>query len=498
MSTPTPLLSIQHASKTYDGTPALVDAALAVRPGQVHALMGENGAGKSTLIKILAGVVRPDRAEIAINGQAVNLHSPKDAYDQGLRFIHQELQVVPQTSVAENLALGQPYPRWLGVLVDWAALNQMASATLARLGITHIDPRQPMARLSLGDRMLVKIASAFAEGERRALIYVLDEPTAALNAAESERLFRVIGELKAQGCGLLYVSHRMDEIFTICDTVTVMRDGRVIATQSIQETSRAGLIRLMTGRELSQSFPPRTSQIGERVALEGRGLLQGVDFQVREGEILGIAGLAGAGQSDLLRQLIGAVQAQSGSLHLHGSRYQAGSPAAAWGAGFAFVPGERRAQGLLLSRSIRENISLPHLGRLSHAGVLLDRGREARTAADLSEQVRLKSTGSGQLTRQLSGGNQQKVVFARALAGEPRILLLDEPTRGVDVGARFDLYGLIRAASAAGTAILLASSDLGELIGLCDRILILRDGRATQTVSTAGLKQHDLLALCYG
>lgn len=498
MPTLTPLLSIQHTSKTYDGTPALVDAALDVMPGEVHALMGENGAGKSTLIKILAGVVRPDRAEIRISGQPVSIHNPKEAYDRGLRFIHQELQIVPQVSVAENLALSQPYPRWLGVLVDWRKLHQQANRALERLGISHIDPRQPMARLSVGDRMLVKIASAFASSTQAASIYVLDEPTAALNASESQRLFAVIRELKAQGCGILYVSHRMDEVFEICNTVTVMRDGRVISTQAIQQTSRGGLIRLMTGREVSHAYPPRTQSHGPQVVLEGRGLLNGVDFQVRAGEILGIAGLAGAGQSELLKAIMGALPSTVGTLSLEGQPMRPAHPADGWEEGFAFVPQERREQGLVLSRSVRENISLPHLRRLSTSGVLLDVGRETRLADDLGKQVRLKATSNRQLTRQLSGGNQQKVVFARAMAGQPRLLLLDEPTRGVDVGARFDLYTLIRQASIDGTAILLASSDLGELLGLCDRILVLRRGRGATVVEAAGLTQHDLLALCYG
>jgi ABC-type sugar transport system ATPase subunit len=498
MPTLTPLLSIQHASKTYDGTPALIDAALELLPGEVHALMGENGAGKSTLIKILAGVVRPDRAEIRINGQPVSLHSPKAAYDRGLRFIHQELQIVPQIAVAENLALSQPYPRWLGVLVDWQRLYRQASESLGRLGISHIDPRQLMAHLSMGDRMLVKIAAAFAAGAAKASIYILDEPTAALNAAEATRLFAVIRELKAQGCGILYVSHRMDEVFEICHTVTVMRDGRVVASQPIQQTSRAGLIRQMTGREVSHAYPPRTNPVHEEVVLEGRGLLNGVDFQLRGGEILGIAGLAGAGQSELLKAIMGAVLSKAGTLSLNGRSLRPRHPTDGWRRGFAYVPQERRVQGLLLSRSVRENISLPHLRRLSMGGLLLDQAHEEQTAAALGSQVRLKSTGSGQRTRQLSGGNQQKVVFARAMAGQPRLLLLDEPTRGVDVGARFDLYTLIRQASLEGTAILLASSDLGELLGLCDRILILRQGRSAAPVNAAGLTQHDLLALCYG
>ncbi len=497
-----PLLSIRSASKTYGSSPALIDASLDLLPGQVHALMGENGAGKSTLIKILAGVVTPDHVEIRLQDRPVNIHNPQDAFTLGLRFIHQELNVVSQLSVAENIFVSLPYPRRAGFLVDWPRLHADATQVLAQLGIHHIDPRQPIARLSPGDQMLVKIASAFVGADQsNASIYVMDEPTAALTGDETARLFHVISELKAKGCAVLYVTHRMEEVFQICDTVTVMRDGRVVETRPIQGTTPNDLIRLMTGRQLEQTYPARLAPIGQAVVLDVRDLstrrIGGIRFQLRAGEILGVAGLTGAGCSELLRALIGAERCLTYDVLLDDHLLPPLSPARAWEAGFAYVPEERRAQGLMLSRTIRDNITLPHLQRLSRGGVFLNRAAERGASSAVSQSVQLRATGTEQITRQLSGGNQQKVLFARAMMQTPRVLLLDEPTRGVDVGAKFDIYSLIRNFSARGAAILLASSDLNELLGLCDRILVMRKRRQAALVEAAGLSAHDLLTLCY-
>jgi ribose transport system ATP-binding protein len=497
-----PLLSLRHASKTYGETPVLIDAALDLDTGRVHALMGENGAGKSTLIKILAGVVAPDSATILVHGQPVTIDSPQAAFDVGLRFIHQELNVVPQLSVAENLFIGQSYPRRAGVLVDWLRLADEARAGLARLGITHIDPRISIARLSVGDQILVKIASAFLNtGTSAASIYVMDEPTAALTGGETERLFAAIAQLRAQGAAVLYVSHRMEEIFRICDEVTVMRDGRVVASKPITETDSQGLIRLMTGRELTQAYPPRTTPMSDSVRMRVRDLrtkeIAYAEFEVKAGEILGVAGLAGSGRTELLRALAGADRVQSGSIVLDDIPLGNRGLTWVWRHKVAYIPEERRAQGLMLSRSIRDNVTLPHLSTISRGELLLDPRREAREAAALGKAVRLKANGVRQTTRELSGGNQQKVLFARGMAGGARLLLLDEPTRGVDVGAKFDIYTLIRQMSAEGVSIVMVSSDLGELLGLCDRVLIMRERRQAALVEADGLTQHDLLTLCY-
>jgi ribose transport system ATP-binding protein len=506
----TPLLQITSANKAYHGIPALIDASLTLQAGEVHALIGENGAGKSTLIKLLAGVLPADSIAIRVRGEPVSFRKARDAFNAGLRFIHQELNAVPTLSVAENIFLNQRYPTRAGIFVRWSQINRQASVVLAQLGVGHIAPQQIMARLSPGDQMLVKIASAFvganaaSPDEHTASIYVMDEPTAALSTAEAARLFEAIDRLRDTGCAILYVTHRLDEIFEIGDRVTVLRDGRVVDTVPIKGTTAAALIRMMTGRDLQQVYPARDPhvQVGERVLLDVRGFttraIRDISFQLHENEILGVAGLNGSGRTELLRALIKADRVQAGIMTLNGVTLQARSPAEAWAQGIAYVPEERRSQGLVLSRSISDNITLPHLHHLAHGGIFLNHPRERKTSADMGEAVRLKAEGVNQVTWQLSGGNQQKTVFARALASSPQVLLLDEPTRGVDVGAKFDIYTLIRRINAQGTGIIMVSSDLPELIGMCDRILIVRDGALVHTARADLLTENELLTLCYG
>lgn len=501
-----PLFEIRHASKSYSGVPALIDAELTLRPGEVHALMGENGAGKSTLIKVMAGVVLPDSAESYAHGQPITLNSPQAAKQHGLRFIHQELNVVPQLSVAENIYLGQPYPT-LGLMVNWGRLNTAARDVLAQLGITHINVRQKMARLSPGDQMLVNIAHAFVGDDltakdQPALVYVMDEPTASLTGHEIEQLFTVIDRLRERGSAVLYVSHRLDEIFRIADRVTVMRDGRIVETRTIGDVTQADLIFMMTGRELKQIYPARTQPIGRETVLEVQGLttpsIRDVSFELRAGEILGIAGLSGAGRTEVLRGIIGADRMLSGSIRMNGEPMPRLTPTAAWHRGIAFVPEERRSQGLVMTRSITNNITLPQLKHYSYGGAVLAHRRERNHSNELGQSVRLKARGVRQSVKQLSGGNQQKVVFARALARAPRVLLLDEPTRGVDVAAKADIYQLIREISAQGVGMMMVSSDLPELIGMVDRLLIMKDGRLIHTVENTALTEEKVLTLCYG
>jgi ribose transport system ATP-binding protein len=496
------LLAIQNASKTYAGVAALRNVSLSIAPGEIHALMGENGAGKSTLIQILAGAVRADQVTIAIDSRPVAIDHPDDAFRHGLRFIHQELNVVPTLSVAENIFVGRAYPKRFGGFVDWRRLTRAAGGALARLGLTHIDPHRKLARLSFGDRMLVRIAAAFLEGTAPALLYVMDEPTAALTTGEAERLFAVLREIRRSGGSVLYVSHRLDEVMRLCDRVTVLRDGAVVATSPIAETSEDEIIRMMIGREVGEAHPPQPTAVGDEIVLEANELAgPGVDritLSLKKGEIVGLAGLAGAGQSELLNLLIGAERRKGGVVRLAGRNFSRASPAAAWAAGLAYVPRERRAEGLFLSRAISENITLPHLGGLSRGGIFLARRRERAFTMAHAAGVGLRARGPHQRCRELSGGNQQKVLFARALAGRPKVLLLDEPTRGVDVAAKFDIYGIIRELKRAGTAVLIASSDAPELIALSDRILVMRDGVVTTALAASGLSEEALLAHCHG
>ncbi len=495
------LLSVTGLNKSYGGVPALKDVSLALPAGEVLALMGENGAGKSTLIKVLAGAVVPDAGGIGIEGRPVTIASPEEAHALGLRFIHQELNIVPSLSVAENVFLGRRYPTRLGAFVDWPGLHSQARKALDMLGLGDIDTRQTMARLSIGNRMLVKIAATFLdEGANPPRVFIMDEPTAALTGPESERLFAIIAALKAKGQGIIYVSHRMDEVMRISDRIMVLRDGGVCARLGTSATSRAEVIELMTGRGVSETQVRRAKPLSGAVALSASGvsggLLRDISLEVRKGEILGLAGLAGAGQSQFLKLLMG--HAGRGSIAIDGTKARIRQPADAWRLGLAYVPRERRAEGLVLTHDITHNTVLPHLGWLSRFGGFLNRRREWLLTGQVTGRVRLKAAGLHQRVWRLSGGNQQKVVFARAVAGSPSVLLLDEPTRGVDVGAKFDIHTLLRELAHSGTAIILASSDLPELIGLSDRIAVLRDGRMVSIVQARDIDEPKLLGLFYG
>ncbi len=498
-------LQIRRASKAYAGSPALIDAALDLRGGEALGLVGENGAGKSTLIKLLAGIETPDSLELRLNGARVSIADSAAARRLGLRFIHQELAIVPALNVAENLFLNNPLPRFGGLFVNRAALYRLAREAMRRLGIEHIDLRQRASLLSPGDAMLVKIASAFiGADEQQPLIYIMDEPTAALNQAEADQLFAVIERLRARGCALLVVTHRLHELFRIAQRVTVMRDGKVVNTHPIAETSTDELIHEMTG--LSAPHPPAAAlsegaPTADRPLLRVRDLqtdaLHHASFQLRAGEIVGVAGLAGAGRSQLLQALMGIDKLRAGTIELGGAALRNPVPAMCWARGIAYLPEERRSQGLLLGGRISHNMTLPHLGRFRRYLALIDRGAEDRRSQQLSRSVQLRATGIQQRLRELSGGNQQKVLFARAILAKPRLVLLDEPTRGVDVGAKRDIYQLIRELAAGGAGILLVSSELDELLALCGRILIMRERRLVDEAPTADLDERALLSLMF-
>ena len=491
------MLSLAALTRRYGTATALDAVDLTLRAGEIHALMGENGAGKSTLIRLLAGLERPDSGRIALDGHPIALAPPQAAQAAGLRFLHQELHIVPALSVAENMHLALPLPSRLG-LVDWPALHRAAAAALGRLGLTHIDPRAPMSRLGPGDRMLARIAATLIPAPGPApWLYVLDEPTAALTGPESDRLLATLRDLRARGAGLLYVSHRMAEVMALSDRVSVLRDGRLISTRPRAAVTEAQVIADMTGRALADIFPPRPALPHgppvlalDRLSAPG---LSDITLTLAPGEILGLAGLAGAGRGALIATLAGARAPTGGRMTLAGLPYAPRSPADAWAQGLALVPRERRAEALVTDASVAANVTLPHLPRLWR-----DRRAETALTHRFADVTRLRFTGPHQRVTELSGGNQQKVVFARAMAGNPRVLLLDEPTRGVDVGARADIYRLIRAACDTGTAVVLASSDLPELLGLADRIAVLRQGRLGGIVANDGLTEAALLTLCYG
>ncbi len=463
--------------------------------------MGENGAGKSTLIRVLAGLEQPDAGRMQIDGRHVPFGDPGRMRAAGFRFIHQELRTVSGLSVAENMHLDHPYPR-IGPFVDWRALNAAASAALGRLGLDRISPRMPMAALGAGDQMLIRIAGTLVDASGEIpWLYVMDEPTAALTSEESGRVFTVIRELVGEGAGVLYVSHRIPEVFRLADRISILRDGTHVSTRSRSGTVESQVIGDMTGRELGHLFPPGQPNHAPagpvlQVASLSAGPVRDVNFSLKAGEILGIAGLAGSGRGALLKALIGTTPRMTGQITLNACKL-AGHPSKVWAEGIAYIPRERRREGLLLHRTIADNVTLPHLGKLSWARILL-RHRQLRTLTrTYGRQVRLKCTSITQSCDELSGGNQQKVLFARALAGTPRVLLLDEPTRGVDIGARHELYKLIRQMSAHGLAVMIASSDLPELLGLSDRIGIMRDGVLAEIVAAKDMNEAGLLTRFY-
>jgi len=497
---PVKLLSISKLRKSYGATIALNDASLDLNAGETLALMGENGAGKSTLIKILAGTVAPDGGEIHIDGQSVKLTTPILAHRLGLRFIHQELNVINSLSVAENIFLGRRYPQRFG-LVNWKELHAQTQACLERIGIRHISTEHRLSKLSVGDRMLVKIAAAFLDDPAApARIFIMDEPTAALASEESERLFKVIGELKRKGCGIIYVSHRLDEVLAIADRISVLRDGAVKAELKTSIATKSTLIEAMIGRDHVEAQQSLSPVLSESIILSVDHLnapgLRDVSFDLHAGEILGVVGLAGSGPELLIKGLINKTRA--GIVSLNGQPVMIREPADAWKLGIAIAPRERRSEGLLLMQDIASNVALPHLNKFSRLRIFLSQRLQAAVAEKMGVRVRLKARNPQQKVRELSGGNQQKVMFARAVAGDPRALLLDEPTRGVDVGAKYDIYALLREIAATGVGILVVSSDYEEIIHLCSRIAIFRGGRLVDIVMNSGMTEQALLALCYG
>ncbi|RMG66254.1 MAG: sugar ABC transporter ATP-binding protein [Chloroflexi bacterium] len=492
-----PLLVMQDIVKQYSGVLAVNHASLSLLPGEVHGLVGGNGAGKSTLIKIMAGVVRPDHGQILLDGARLDLRDGSGAYRHGLSFIHQELNLVPYLSGAENIFLGRPYPKTRFGTIDWQVLNRRADEIMRGLGM-RIRVDVPVGRLSRGEQAMISLGRAFV-GDAR--IIVMDEPTAALTDEEIRSLFRVIRALKARGRTVLYVSHRLGEIFEICDRVTVMRDGSVVGSYPIGGLSQSEMIRLMIGRSLGEGMPSARNRSGRvffRAEALAGGPVQGVSFDLREGEILGLAGLVGAGRSEVLHLLYGSIRPKGGRMWMDDKLFAPRSPAEAIRAGLAMVPEERHRQGLVLNRSVLHNITLPALDRFTRRTCFVNRAAEHVAGQKLAQRVQLKAASLDQRVNQLSGGNQQKVVFARWLHAPPRMLLLDEPTRGVDVAARFEIYRIIRELAATGVGIVLVSSDLPELLSLADRLIVLREGRQLAELPTAGMSQETLLHYCYG
>ncbi len=489
-----PFLQLRSVSKSFGGVRALAGVSLDVEQGECHALVGENGAGKSTLGKVLAGIHVPDRGEILLDGRLLTLRGPADAVAAGVGMVHQELAFCPDLSVAENLALGR-YPRRLRFLVDRAAMTERAQALLARIGC-DLDVSRPMRTLTTGQEQMVQIAAALGTGAR---ILIFDEPTSSLSEGEAERLFELIAGLKAEGVTMIYISHRMPEVFRLCDRITVLRDGERVGTVPAAATGQDQLVRMMIGRPLEEYFPRHLATSSERVLLRVAGLsspgrFSGVSFELREGEILGCAGLVGAGRSDVATALFGLDRRATGQVELDGRALPLGRPREAMRRGLALVPEDRKRQGLILMMGGRHNYSLATLDRLSRFG-LVRRALERREAERSFRELDVRTPSLDAPVAGLSGGNQQKVVLAKWLARDSRVLIADEPTRGVDVGAKAAIHGLLDRLAQRGVGILLISSELPELLHLSTRILVMREGRLAGELSRQQASQESLLRL---
>ena len=489
------LLRMESVSKSYPGVRALRDVSFEVETGAVHAVMGENGAGKSTLMQIIAGVQRPDAgSRLLFEGEPLELNGTRDANGKGIAIVFQELNLAPNMTIAENLLLGQE-PRLAGVLVDRAEQHRRAAVIMSRLGIT-LDPETRLGLLTIAQQQLIEICKALMHQPR---LLILDEPTSSLSESETTVLFKVIEDLHREGVTILYISHRMREVFALCDAVTVLRDGQHVRTMQLVDTSQEEIVRLMVGRDLAdvKRLPPRVADAP--VVLSVRNFTRGiqyrdVSFDLRQGQIVGLAGLVGAGRSEVALGIFGAPAPDSGELWLDGRKVVIGRPRDAMRLGIGLVPEDRKLQGLVLGLGVGINLSLAALRRLTRYGVV-DTGMERVLVGRYSDRFRIKTPNSEQAVGLLSGGNQQKVVLAKWLATQPKVLIVDEPTRGVDVGTKAEIYALLRELAAEGLAVLVISSDLPEILTISERILVMREGRLAGEIQHSEATEERIMAL---
>jgi ribose transport system ATP-binding protein len=493
-----PALEMRAIRKAFPGVVALDGVDFTLQPGDVHMLLGENGAGKSTLMKILSGAYQKDAGEIRIKGQPAEIRNPGDALALGIRVIYQELNLVPHLSVAENIFLGElPTRGLMRGIVDWRALHDVTSQRLADLGLS-LDPRTQVSRLSLAQRQMVEIAKALASGH--ASILVMDEPTSALTSREVAQLFGLIERLAARGVAIVYITHRLDEVFRIGHRITVLRDGRYVTTRAIGDVTIPELVRLMANRDLTEHFPkirtPRGPELLRVEHVSRRGTLSDVNLSLHAGEVVGIAGLLGAGRTELARMIFGADRYDEGRVLVDGRAVRFRGPADAIACGIGLLPEDRKAQGLVAGLTVARNIALPHGRRLSRLGVL-PRRSEAALARPIVDELRVKATAT-QPVRLLSGGNQQKVVLGKWLAGDVRMFIFDEPTRGIDVGSKVEIYNLMNRLTARGAGIIMISSELPELLGMSDRILVMHHGRIQAELDATEATEERVLSAALG
>jgi ribose transport system ATP-binding protein len=495
-----PTLEVRRVTKRFPGVLALDDVSFELRPGEVHALVGENGAGKSTLIKVITGVYRPDEGQVLFNGEVVSFADPRESQAAGISTIYQEINLIPLLSVAQNVFLGREPRNSLG-LIDKASMNREAAEILERYGI-QADVTAPLRSLGLGVQQMVAIARAISVDARAV---IMDEPTSSLEAREVETLFGVIGQLREEGVGVIYVSHRLEELYEICDRVTVLRDGRVAHTGKLSDLSRLQLIAHMLGRELAEVEKEGATGFSEEhetarePILVAQGLtqhprLREVSLDVRPGEVVGLAGLLGAGRSETAKAIFGAEPLDSGSVRMEGKDIKTGSPGAAIKAGIAFLPEDRKLEGIIPDLSVKENIVAAAMPRLARAGMVSEKA-QAELVEEFMQSLGIKASSPDQPVRELSGGNQQKVLLARWLCMNPKVLILDEPTRGIDVGAKAEIQKLVDDLAVKGLGVILISSELEEMTEGSDRVVALREGTVVGSLSEEEITEGNLMEM---
>lgn len=472
-----PIIEMKNISKSFSENQVLTEVDFEVRKGEIHALMGENGAGKSTLVKVLTGIHHRDSGIIKIKGKEVEFSNPKQAEEEGIVVIHQELNIIPYLTVAQNIYLGKEITYGKTGILNTDKMNKLAAKTLKQLGVTDIKPQDIAGELSVGKQQMVEIARALSTN---AEVIIMDEPTSALTDREIEKLFNVIHSLKEQGVAFVYISHRMEEIFQICDRISILRDGNYIGTKYIADTSFEEVVKMMVGRELGERYPVKNNKIGEVIFqvenLTINGLFESVNFEVREGEILGVSGLMGAGRTEVMEAIFGYRKKDSGTVKLNGKPLKTNHPSNLIKEKIGFITEDRKGKGLVLDSSIRENIALTNFEIISKFGVI-ERSEERNLVEKLIRKLRVKASSIEQKAETLSGGNQQKVVIAKWLGINPKVLILDEPTRGVDIGAKKEIYSIMNQLAKNGVAIIMISSELPELLGVSDRIMVMHEGK---------------------
>lgn len=490
-------IEMKGIDKSFGTNQVLKDAGFVLGDGEVHALMGENGAGKSTLMKILTGVYTKDAGQVFVDGKEVDYKNPQEAEKAGIVFIHQELNVLFDLTVEENLFIGKEIKKGFGIC-DQKAMRKKAEEALKNLGVS-ISPKEVMSNLSVGQQQMIEICKALMVDAK---VIIMDEPTAALTQSETKVLFEVIQNLRKKGVSMVYISHRMEEIFELCDRISVLRDGTYVGTKNIPETNMNEIVKLMIGREIGERYPGRETKIGEEVlrveGLTKQGVFQDVNFEVHAGEVLGVSGLMGAGRTEIMQAIFGNLPFESGKVSINGKEVKIKSPQEAIRYGIGFITEDRKTEGLLLEKSIEENVALTNLGSISKSGGVMVKSKEQELSKRAIDELHIRCFGPQHECNNLSGGNQQKVVFAKWIYTDPKILILDEPTRGVDIGAKKEIYTIINQLAAKGVAIIMVSSELPEVLGMSDRIMVVREGVVRGIINKEEANQENVMTLATG